>query len=401
MAPVERPRPSQLAPRGSLFDSFLMGGFESSSHRTTGGRQLDLIAATRHDRFAYDDYSLLARHGITTVRDALRWHLIERAPGRYDWSSLIPMLHAAKAARVQVIWDLCHYGVPPDIDIWSVHFPERFAQFCSAVAQMVAGETGDEVPTFCPMNEISYWAWAAGDHGRMYPASFGQGATLKRQLVRAAIMAIDAVRCVEPRARFVQAEPLIHVAGHPDIPETAAGAEQHRNSQFEALDMLTGRTSPELVGTEGHLDIVGINFYPENQILRAGGTIPLGHWLYRPLRHMLAEVHARYDRPLLLTETGAEAENGAGWLRYVAGEARAAMRAGVRLEGVCLYPIMDYPGWDNGRHCRCGLIRLTDDWERRDVDLDLLEQLEEERHLFIRAGFPEADHSRSWRMAGD
>jgi hypothetical protein len=46
-----------------LFRSFLMGGFESSSHRRAGdGRQLDLIAATRHDRHALDDYRLLAAH---------------------------------------------------------------------------------------------------------------------------------------------------------------------------------------------------------------------------------------------------------------------------------------------------------------------------------------------------
>ena len=29
---------------------------------------------------------------IGTVRDALRWHLIETAPGRYDWSSILPMV---------------------------------------------------------------------------------------------------------------------------------------------------------------------------------------------------------------------------------------------------------------------------------------------------------------------
>jgi hypothetical protein len=33
----------------------------------------------------------------------VRWHLIEPgAPGRYDWSSLLPMLRAAEAAGTQV-----------------------------------------------------------------------------------------------------------------------------------------------------------------------------------------------------------------------------------------------------------------------------------------------------------
>src|SRR5829696_4970003 len=72
------------------FASFFLGGFESSTHRRADGRRLDLLAATRHDRFVVEDYQALAQHGITTVRDSVRWHLIEKSPGRYDWSSVLP-----------------------------------------------------------------------------------------------------------------------------------------------------------------------------------------------------------------------------------------------------------------------------------------------------------------------
>ena len=365
-----------------LFRSFLMGGFESSSHRREDGRQLDLIAATRHDEHALGDYRLLRAHGIGTVRDALRWHLIETEPCCYDWSSFLPMLHAARQAGMQVIWDLCHYGLPHDLDIWSPHFLDRFALFSAAVARIVCAEGGDEVPFYCPINEISYWAWAGGDHGRMYPLAFGRGAALKRQLAQAAIVAIEAVRSIDPRARFITAEPLIHVTAPPDAPEDAKlGAAEHRLAQFEACDMIAGRLAPELGGSEAHLDIVGVNFYPDNQLFRAGDTIPFGHHLFRSLSDLLADVHARYGRPVLLTETGAEGGNGAGWLRYVGGEVRAARRAGVPVEGICLYPVMDYPGWKDGRHCRCGLIRSGGDWRDRAVDEALLDQLAEEQGL--------------------
>ncbi len=368
----------------TLFSSFLMGGFEGSSHRRSDGRQLDLIAATRHDERASDDYRMLAAAGLRTVRDAVRWHLIEATPGRYDWSSFLPMLRAARDSGVQVIWDLCHYGLPHDLDVWSPRFLDRFAAFCAAVARVVRADS-DDVPFYCPVNEISFWAWAGGDHARMHPNALGRGPELKRQLARAAIRAVEAVRDVAPDARFIQAEPLIHVAGHPDMPETAAGAEAHRLAQFEAFDMIAGRLAPELGGSEAHLDIVGVNFYPENQLVRGGATIPLGHWLYRPLRHLLAEVGARYGRPVLLSETGAEGSNGAGWLCYVGGEVRAARRAGVPVQGICLYPVMDYPGWQNDRTCRCGLIRSGGDWRERSLDEELLDQLAEEQRLLATA----------------
>ncbi len=378
-------RPEWRSEQPMPFSSFLMGGFESSSHRRTDGRQLDLIAATRHDERALDDYRMLAAAGLRTVRDAVRWHLIETTPGRYDWASLLPMVRAARQAGVQVIWDLCHYGLPHDLDIWSPRFLDRFAAFCAAAARIMR-EEGDAVPFYCPVNEISFWAWAGGDHARMHPNALGRGPELKRQLACAAIRAVDAVRGVAPDARFIQAEPLIHVAAHPDMPETAAGAEEHRMAQFEAFDMIAGRLAPELGGSEAHLDIVGINYYPENQLVRGGMTIPLGHWLYRPLRGLLAEVGARYGRPILISETGAEGGNGAGWLRYVGGEVRAARRAGVPVQGICLYPVMDYPGWQNDRLCRCGLIRSGADWQERSVDGELLEQLAEEQMLGAATG---------------
>jgi hypothetical protein len=239
------------------------------------------------------------------------------------------------------------------------------------------------VPFYCPVNEINYWAWGGGDHARMYPHAVGRGRELKRQLARAAIAAIEAVRSVERRARFLQPEPLIHVVTPPEAPaEHKANAAEHREAQFEAFDMITGRLHPELGGSEAHLDVVGLNYYPENQLFRGGATLPLGHWLYRPLRQLLTEVHARYPgRPILISETGAEGANGAGWLRYVGGEVRAALRAGVPIEGICLYPVMDYPGWRDERHCRCGLIRLERDWSGRTLDEDLRDQLAEERML--------------------
>ncbi len=339
----------------SPFGSFFLGGFECSSHRRRDGRRLDLLESTRHDERAGEDYALLARHGIRAVRDGLRWHRVETAPGAYDWDSFRPMLRAAKAAGVSVIWDLCHYGWPDDIDIWSPDFVDRFARFAGAAAAVVRSES-DAIPFYCPVNEMSFWAWAGGETGRFNPCAEGRGAELKRQLVRATIAAIEAVRAVDPRARFITAEPLINV-------EPGLGDEEHRraagiyhDSQFEALELLSGAREPELGGRPDYLDIVGLNYYPDNQWYYGGPTIPMGHHAYRPLSGLLAEAFARLQRPILLAETGAEGCGRAPWLHYVCSEVADAVADGVPVSGVCLYPIVDYPGWENQRICRVGLL---------------------------------------------
>jgi hypothetical protein len=97
---------------------------------------------------------------------------------------------------------------------------------------------------------------------------------------------------------------------------------------------------------------------------------------------MLTEVHERYGRPILIAETGAEARNGPGWLRYVAGEVRAALDAGIPVEGICLYPILHYPGWEDERHCECGLLGKAGEGERRAVDRALAAELLREQAAF-------------------
>ena len=77
------------------------------------------------------------------------------------------------------------------------------------MARCVA-DNSDEVPFYAPVNEISFFAWAAG-RSYMNPFAEGRDDAVKRQLVRAAIAGVDAIREVAPGARFVYPEPIIHV----------------------------------------------------------------------------------------------------------------------------------------------------------------------------------------------
>jgi beta-glucosidase/6-phospho-beta-glucosidase/beta-galactosidase len=359
-----------------LFDSWMLGGFECSSQRRADGRRLDLLSATRHDVLAEGDYRALASVGIHTVRDGVRWHLIAQG-GAFDWSSFAPMVGAAARAGVRVIWDLCHYGVPDHVDVWSPDFPARFAGFAAEVARIARAETG-AAGVFSPINEISYWSWAAADEALFAPLARGRGGVLKRQLVRAAIAAVDAVRAVDPDARFVHVDPVIHVAPDPRRPQDAAAAAHASGLMFESWDLISGRVEPELGGRPEHLDVIGVNYYWDNQWILGGPAIGAGHVFHRPLHHILADVHQRYGRPVIVAETGAEGDNGPGWLRHVCAEVRTARRKGVPVGGVCVYPVLDYPGWENDRHCVTGVLRASADWTERRVCAEMAEVVAEE-----------------------
>jgi beta-glucosidase/6-phospho-beta-glucosidase/beta-galactosidase len=325
-----------------------------------------------------EDYRSCAQHGLLTIRDGLRWHLIEREPGRYDWSSWLPMLEAATESGVQVIWDLFHYGSPDHLDQGSPEFILSYARFAAEAVRLHRTVTGTAA-IVCPLNEISFLTWAATSG--VFPAigHNKEGGWLKRHLVGAAIAGMRAMREVDPDCRFIWAEPLINVL--PTTPDDVDAAEAKRLSQYHAYDMLSGRVAPELGGSPEWLDAVGLNFYSDNQWYLEGSTIPLGRHDFRPLADMLAETYQRYERPLLITETGAEGSARSAWLHYVCDEVREAIRQGIPVEGVCLYPVASFPGWDDERHRQFGLFSAPRPHGERDAYAPLAAELRRQQQL--------------------
>jgi beta-glucosidase/6-phospho-beta-glucosidase/beta-galactosidase len=367
-----------------------------SCQRTRSNQRLDLLAATAHDRYTAADYQRLRAQGIHTARDGVRWHLIERRAGFYDFSSLLPMVRAARQTGIQVVWDLCHYGWPDNLDIFSSAFVERFARFAAACARLLLAES-DSAPLVVPINEISFLAWAGGDSAYLNPFARGRSYELKMQLVRAAIAAIEAVWQVSPAIRIVHTEPLIHVVAAPDRPHDHAAAEGFRLAQYQAWDMLSGRLFPELGGDEKYLDLLGVNYYPNNQWFLDGPWIERHDPLYRPFHHLLEETYRRYGRPLFIGETSDEERGRADWLRYVCEEVRLAQAAGVPVEGICLYPILDYPDWYDGRLRRRGLWGAADDNGKRELYRPLAEELQRQMTL-MQAAQPAGRPTRSFSM---
>lgn len=340
---------SQLVP----LNSFWMGGFESACHINSHRCRVDMVALTQHDRLADLDYALIAEHGLLVARDGARWHLIEQTPGRYDFTSLDSRLDASRRHGVQVIWNLCHYGWPEHVDLLADDFVPRFASFARALARYIIERT-DGVPFFAPMNEISFLAWAIGDRGHVFPYARGRAGDVKRQLVRGAIAACEAIWDVDLRARFVHTDPIFHVFPPRWRPDLADAARAQRDSQYEAWDMIAGITAPELGGHRCYLDILGLNYYHNNQWEHPETP---SHWHVRPLDdrriplwQMLENTFARFGRPMIMTETSHVGDGKAAWLAEVAHDVLIARRRGVPIEGVCLYPVIDRPDWEDHNH---------------------------------------------------
>jgi beta-glucosidase/6-phospho-beta-glucosidase/beta-galactosidase len=362
------------------FDSFFMAGFECSSHRRRDGVRLDLIRATGHDRHVLNDYRLCRELGFRTLRDGLRWHLIGKTPGKYDWSSWMPALEAAEDVGMQVIWDLFHYGSPDCIDQAAPDFPDRFTEFALAAIE-VRQSVSKRPPMFCPLNEINFISWAVDD-GYFPQVGPKQRGWFKHQLVRTAITASRAIKREWPDSTIIWAEPLIHIAPHDQRRSTIRAAQQNLQGMYEAYDWIMGKAKPELGGDPSFVDFVGLNFYPHNQWYFKGPTIPMGHHEYRPLADMLIEMGKRYEKPLLLSETGAEGTGKPSWLHYVCSEVRDAMIRGADVRGICWYPITAYPGWDNSRHAETGLLSTVVANGSRHVDEKLLAEFEAQRDRF-------------------
>ncbi len=337
----------------SLFNSFWLGGFESACHINGSGKRLDMIALTQHDVQVESDYARVREMGISSVREAVRWHLIEHG-GKFDFSSLASMVRAADAAGLQVGWTLCHYGWPQDIDIYAPEFIDRFARFCRETARFVKDHS-DGIPCFTPINEISFVAWAIHT-GVMFPYASGcagRAHLLKRQLVRAAIAGCEALWDIEPAARIVHVDPIIHIIAPSARPDLAPAAAAQRESQFEACDMLSGRAEPGLGGDSKYLDILGVNYYHSNQWEYL--TNDRLHWHLKdprrmPLAEMLAGVYERYRCPIFIAETSHVGIGRGEWIREIAGEVRLAIERGTPVGGICLYPIVDRPDWENFNH---------------------------------------------------
>jgi hypothetical protein len=383
-----------------IFPTFFMAGFECSTFLWKDGERKDYVRLTGHDRLIREDYRRVEDLGMDVVREAIRWPLVDKGGGKYDWSTVDPVIEALNEFELTPIWDLCHYGLPDGCDPFSEECLERFVQYCRAVAEYVIPRIHGK-PFFTPINEISFFSAGATDMGWMYPFAKGRYAEFKRALCRMTIAGVKAIREVEPSARMVHVDPLIHAVPPDGEPHLAEEAWKHAyEDAYEAWDMLDGRLHPELGGSPEILDIVGVNIYNFSQAeLQADGAREvLGPRdpRRRPLSELLEFAWERYHRPIIIGETSGHEDQRRQWLRMTMEESLKALNAGVDLQGICLYPCVDMPDWNSGELAQIGIFDLkdTDTCERVPCEA-YIDELRHWQHLLDQPEHIEPDAVRS------
>ena len=135
------------------------------------------------------------------------------------------------------IVDLCHFGVPDWIgNFQNPDFPQLFCGYASAFAARFPW-----VQLYTPVNEMYICATFSGRYGWWNEQlSSDRGfVTALKHLVRANVLAMQAILTVRPDAIFIQSESSEYF--HADSPAAILPAELMNSERFLSLDLNYGR----------------------------------------------------------------------------------------------------------------------------------------------------------------
>ncbi|TLV04097.1 amine oxidase [Dyadobacter luticola] len=330
-----------------------MAGFECADQLNAFGDRVDLLTETAHIELIREDYERISALGIKTVREGIRWSVVEPKPYQYDFKEVIEMIVAAKDLGIQQLWDVCHFGFPDDLTPFHPKFHSRFVSLCLAFLECYTRHNPGEMLYVTPVNEVSFLSWLGGDAGGTVPYCRKNGWDVKYALTKEFIGGAQAMKMASDRVRIVTTEPLVNmVPGLFPTWEDTLQAEKENELQFQSLDMLLGRICPELGGYEELVDIVGFNYYYNNQWITGsfqflGWNDPVPDPRWKPLADLIENAYQRYGKPLIISETSHPKEDRPLWIDMIGEQCAALLRRDVPLLGVCLYPIIDRPDWDN------------------------------------------------------
>ena len=341
---------------------FFSTGIENSYPTISTGRRIDEMEKCGHyDRYA-EDFRLVREMGITALRYGPAYYRTHAAPDRFDWSSCDDAMHLLRDMHIEVIADLCHFGVPDWLGgFQDPAFPVLFADYARAFSRRYPW-----VRYFTPINEIFICASFSALRGFWNECLSGDRAfvTALRNLCMAHELAVDAILAERPDAIIVQSESLEHF--HPAGRRARTRADRENAFKHLSLDLTLGRElEPGMAGflnqngvTSNDLSFfrekraagqrwLGMDYYPTCEHLVSSTGRTTTRWNGEGFFSLAREYYNRYRIPLFHCETNRVSRYAVEWLESQWQDVLALRAAGIPVYGFTWYSLTDQIDWQH------------------------------------------------------
>ena len=331
------------------------------------------------------DIGLFAGLGLQTLRFPVLWELLApNSADEIDWSWTDGRLGQMRALGIRPIAGLLHHGSGPRYtNLLDPEFPEKFARYAGAVAERYPW-----IEAYTPINEPLTTARFSALYGHWYPHK-GDDLSFARALLaqgRATVLAMRAIREVNPQAQLIQTEDFGMTHSTRLLAYQARFENERRWITWDLLTGMVDRSHPmwsylrwagmseaaiEIFRREPCApDILGVNHYvtserflDENIAAHSpeswGGN---GRHRYADVaavrsdatdiagaKKLLLEIWQRYGRPVAVTEAhlGCTADEQLRWFMEIWRAALQAREEGVDLRAVTSWALLGSFDWNS------------------------------------------------------
>lgn len=351
-------------------------GIENSAPTINGGRtRVDEMERCGHYARWQEDFALVQEMGIDFLRFGPPLHRTWLGPGRHDWTFADLAFADLERRNIVPIVDLCHFGVPDWIgDFQNPDFPELFCHYAQAFALRFPW-----VQLYTPVNEMFICATFSARYGwwNEQLASDRAFVTALKHLVKANVLAMQAILRVRPDAIFVQSESSEYF--HAESPAAIAPAELLNAQRFLSLDLNYGRRVDSemyeylrdngMTREEYHFflgkrmkqhSIMGNDYYVTNEHrVAADGTTSASGEIFG-YSEITRQYHDRYRLPVMHTETnlveGPKGTEAVDWLWKQWANVLRVRNDGVPIVGFTWYSLTDQVDWDSALREQNGTV---------------------------------------------
>lgn len=343
--------------------SFLFAtGIENSYPTLASGARIDQMEKCGHYARWEEDFALVRDLGLNALRYGPPYYRTHVAPNRYEWDSADAPMERLRDLGIEVIADLCHFGVPSWLGgFQDAAFPVLFADYARTFARRYPW-----VRYFTPVNEIFICASFSALRGWWNECEASDVAFVRalRNLCMAHELAVEAILTERPDAVIVQGESIEYF--HPAGRSAAKEADRLNGIKHLSLDLTLGRELGH--GMAAYLNEHGVtsndlSFFRER---RAVGQRWLGTDYYLTCEHrvaangrcttarngmgfraLAAQYYQRYGLPLFHCETNQVSGRAVEWLNRQWGDVVALRSSGVPVCGFTWYSLTDQIDWQH------------------------------------------------------